>query len=158
MVGSHGSAKAPAKHGRGFMEIGARLFRAQRCVSIALVAFTSGASCVSSGAKAGVNADASIAGIRSEIRDLNTALLQVRSDLRAGGDVNQNDKWTLRLLGLGVLVLGLSYPVGKIIWIATTAVARRTGARTPQVSAGPTDEYCAFRQGLAGKADVLVQA
>jgi hypothetical protein len=126
------------------------------------------------------DADASIAGVRSTIQELNAALLQVQSELRAGGDVNQNDKWTLRLLGLGVLMLGLCYPVGKIIWIATTAVARRRAAcdsRTGQPRARPGErdtregeappdprttvnpaEYYAFRQRAARRAEMIIPA
>ena len=83
------------------------------------------ASCVHHAAEAGVNADASIAGVRAQIGELNTALAQVRTELTAGRDVNQNDKWTLRLLGLGVLILGLSYPIGKFVWLTSMSVRRR---------------------------------
>lgn len=109
--------------------------------------------CVHHAADAGMNADASIAGIRAQVGDMNTALAQIRSELHAGGDVNQNDKWTLRLLGLGVLMLGLSYPVGKIVWIASTAVKRRSQVRGPS-----TEELLAFSSPAACKADRLVTA
>jgi hypothetical protein len=100
-----------------------------------------------------LNADASIAGIRAQVGELNTALAQVRTELHAGGDVNQNDKWTLRLLGLGVLMLGLSYPIGKIVWLASTAVTRRASGR-----AAAAEELLAFSTPAACKADTLVTA
>jgi hypothetical protein len=82
------------------------------------------ASFVDHGARAGGDADASIAGIRAEIRELSAAMVQVRSEARAGRDIQQNDPWTLRLLGLAVMMLGLSYPVGKLIWLR---LARQRG-------------------------------
>jgi hypothetical protein len=81
---------------------------------------------------AGRDVDASLSGVRADVRELSAALWQVRSELRAGGDVNQNDKWTLRLLGLGVLMLGLSYPVGKVVWLASTSLGRRAGISRPE--------------------------
>jgi hypothetical protein len=83
------------------------------------------ASCVAPGARAGRDADASISGLRAEVRDMNAALVQLKTDVRAGRDVNTNDKWTLRLLGLGVLLLGLSYPIGKLLWLTTGAIQRK---------------------------------
>ena len=92
------------------------------------------ASCVAHDTNAGRDADASIAGIRAEVRDMNAALVQLKTDIRAGRDVNTNDKWTLRLLGLGVLLLGLSYPVGKILWLATGAIQRKARWRVMSAS------------------------
>lgn len=138
-----------------------RLFDRRRGSLLAVAAILSGLSCVGSGARAGGNADASIAGIRADVRELNTALLQVRSELRAGGDVNQNDKWTLRLLGLGVLVMGLSYPVGKIIWIATSTVARRGPTSAVPVAPPPVgiaNDFLAFRERHTCRADTVVPA
>jgi len=89
-------------------------------------------------------ADASTSAFRAEIGELSAALGSVRSELRAGRDVNQNDKWTLRLLGLGVLMLGLSYPVGKIIWLASGLVHRK--ARWMILSAARQDRHCEASQ------------
>lgn len=90
-------------------------------------------SCAAPGARAGRDADSSVAGIRTEIDRLDAALLSIRSEMHAGRDVNQNDKWTLRLLGFAVMLLGLSYPVGKIIWICLT------GLRSSSRAASATD-------------------
>jgi outer membrane murein-binding lipoprotein Lpp len=99
------------------------------------------ASCVAHGTTAGRDADASIAAVRADVREINAAMVQLKTDIRAGRDVNTNDKWTLRLLGLGVMLLGLSYPIGKMLWLAPGAIQRRarwvvlaaSRARTDQV-------------------------
>ena len=129
-----------------------------RRVFVAAAAVALGGSCVRPAAFAGTEADASINGFRAELRDFNAALMQVRTDLRAGGDVNQNDKWTLRLLGLGVSVLGLTYPVGKIIWIATSAVARRTGSALRAPQSLSHEDYYAFRESLGRRSEMIVRA
>jgi hypothetical protein len=98
-----------------------------------MLSLWAGGSCVDHGARAGGDADASIAGIRAEFKELSAALVQVRSEARAGRDIQQNDPWTLRLLGLAVMMLGLSYPVGKLIWLS---LARRERGRP----AGATGE------------------
>lgn len=92
-------------------------------------------SCIAPHASAGRDADASISAVRAEIDRLDAALLSIRTDLRAGRDVNQNDKWTLRLLGLAVLLLGLSYPVGKLIWIRLSGLRgdSRTSGRDSEL-------------------------
>ena len=121
-------------------------------------------SCLAHETTAGADADSSIAAVRTQIRDLSTALVQVKTDLRAGGDVNQNDKWTLRLLGAGVLLLGLSYPIGKVVWLATLAVSRRAaalhGGKPQPLSA--TGDFFAFReprqQPHASRANTVVRA
>ncbi len=82
-------------------------------------------SCVATGASGGRDADASVSGIRAEVKELSAALVDLRTDLRAGRDVNNNDTWTLRLLGLGLMLMGLSYPVGKLVWIATVAIRQK---------------------------------
>ena len=82
--------------------------------------------CVHPVATAGRDADASIAAFCASLQDLNAALVQARTDIRAGGNVQQNDPWTMRLLGLGLMVMGLSYPVGKLLWITITKVRDRT--------------------------------
>ncbi len=99
-----------------------------------------GASCVSPGARAGRDSDASISGLRADVNELNAALVQLKSDVHAGHDVNTNDKWTLRLLGLGVLLLGLSYPIGKFVWLATGAVQRKARWMVLSASRARTDE------------------
>lgn len=83
------------------------------------------AGCIAHGTSAGRDADASISGIRADVREMNAAMVQLKTDVRAGRDVNTNDKWTLRLLGLGVMLLGLSYPIGKMLWLATGAIQRK---------------------------------
>ncbi len=113
--------------------------------------------CVQPGARAGRDADASIAGVRAEVHEMNSALAQMKSEQTAGHDVNQNDKWTLRLLGLGVLMLGLSYPIGKIVWIASIALSRRArpGGSTPLPL---PEDLMAFRQNPTHRADTMVSA
>ena len=81
--------------------------------------------CVHPVATAGRDADASIAAFRANLQDLNAALVQARTDIRAGGNVQQNDPWTMRLLGLGLMVMGLSYPVGKLVWMGMTGMKDR---------------------------------
>jgi len=81
--------------------------------------------CVAPHAQAGANADASISAVRASVDHVRAALVELRSDIRAGRDVNTNDKWTLRLLGLGVLLLGLSYPLGKIVWLTSAALRKK---------------------------------
>lgn len=104
--------------------------------------------CVQPVARAGRDADASIAAVRTEIRDVRAALVEMRTDFSAGRDVNQNDKWTLRLLGLGVLTLGLSYPVGKVVWLAMAFCARRASAKLPPSTPGM--EWSIFREPRTG--------
>jgi hypothetical protein len=94
------------------------------------------ASCVAHGTTAGRDADASIAGLRAEVREMNAAMVQLKTDIRAGRDVNTNDKWTLRLLGLGVMLLGLSYPIGKMLWLASGTLHRK--ARWMVLAASPS--------------------
>jgi hypothetical protein len=89
-----------------------RLFHA---VMIFLICGVAGA-CVHPAAVAGGDADASIAALRTELKGVSAALVQMRTDLTAGRDIQTNDPWTLRLLGAGLLLLGLSYPVGKLVW------------------------------------------
>ncbi|GJQ27144.1 MAG: hypothetical protein HBSAPP02_21760 [Phycisphaerae bacterium] len=72
--------------------------------------------CVHPAAVAGGEADASISALRMELKGVSAALVQMRTDLKAGRDIQTNDPWTLRLLGAGLLLLGLSYPVGKLVW------------------------------------------
>ncbi len=72
--------------------------------------------CVYPAAVAGGDADASVAALRTELKGVSAALVQMRTDLTAGRDIQTNDPWTLRLLGVGLLLLGLSYPVGKLVW------------------------------------------
>jgi hypothetical protein len=81
--------------------------------------------CVHPFAAAGRDADSGISAFRTNMRDLNAALVQARTDIHAGENVQQNDPWTMRLLGLGIMVLGLSYPVGKLIWIAMMSMKDR---------------------------------
>ncbi len=76
-------------------------------------------------AVAGGDADASVAAVRAQLRDVQSGLVAMRNELHAGRDVNTNDAWTLRLLGCGVLLLGLSYPVGKLVWLAALGLGRR---------------------------------
>jgi outer membrane murein-binding lipoprotein Lpp len=85
------------------------------------------AGCAATAAGGGRDADASINGIRTELRDIRSAFVQMEQKLSAGRDVNQNDKWTLRLLGGGLLLLGLSYPVGKLTWLMTGTLRRKAG-------------------------------
>lgn len=80
--------------------------------------------CIAPHAGAGRDADASVAGLRAEIEQVRTAFVELQTDVRAGRDVVSNDKWTLRLLGLGVLLLGLSYPVGKLVWVMSGRLGR----------------------------------
>ncbi len=130
---------------------------AKRLTGVVLFTTPVFVNCVHPTARAGRDADASISGVRADVRELNTALAQMKSEQTAGRDVNQNDKWTLRLLGLGVLMLGLSYPIGKIVWIATVALSRRArpGGSTPLPS---PEDLMAFRQNPTHRADTLVSA
>jgi len=117
--------------------------------------------CLSPAVSAGRDADASVSMLRSEIRELTAAVAVVRTDMHAGRDVNENDKWTMRLLGLGVLMLGLTYPVGKIVWIASSAAARRAGFQAvPRVTTpGPDlDDFFPFRERLARRCDLMTRA
>ncbi len=111
--------------------------------------------CIHPAARAGRDADSSIAGIRADVRELSTALAQFKTEQSAGRDVNQNDKWTMRLLGLGTLLLGLSYPIGKIVWLASTALSRRALLRIPT----PTrEDLMPLRQRNRNTTDRLVSA
>lgn len=87
--------------------------------------------------RAGRDADASISGLRAQVESMQTGLVAVQHELHAGRDVNTNDAWTLRLLGFGVLLLGLSYPVGKLVWLALATIRRKTGS--PDTVPNPTD-------------------
>lgn len=40
-----------------------------------------------------------------------------QQDQRAGRDLRSNDGWWIGLMVLGLILLGLSYPVGKLIWL-----------------------------------------
>ncbi|HKQ48157.1 MAG TPA: hypothetical protein VJZ71_08825 [Phycisphaerae bacterium] len=105
-----------------------------------IAALTLGSSgCVAHGTSAGRDADASISGLRADVREINAAMVQLKSDVRAGRDVNTNDKWTLRLLGLGVMLLGLSYPIGKMLWLATGAIQRKARWMVLAASRARTD-------------------
>lgn len=97
-------------------------------------------SCVAHGTSAGRDADASISGLRADVHEMNAALVQLKTDVRAGRDVNTNDKWTLRLLGLGVLLLGLSYPIGKFVWLATGAIQRKARWMVLSASRAKSDQ------------------
>lgn len=121
----------------------------------AVFAFTLNFSCILSGASAGRDANSSIAGIRAEVRELSTALAQIKTEQSAGRDVNQNDNWTMRLLGLGTLLLGLSYPIGKIVWLASSALSRRALLRIPTPS---REDLMPFRQRNRNSADRIVIA
>lgn len=83
---------------------------------VLIAACQSAGGCVHPAAVAGGDADASIAALRTELKGVSAALVQMRTDLTAGRDIQTNDPWTLRLLGAGLLLLGLSYPVGKLVW------------------------------------------
>lgn len=91
--------------------------------------------CISPHAHAGRDADASISGIRAEVQEMSAALAKFETRLNAGGDISTNDAWTLRLLGLGVMLLGLSYPVGKIVWLTLTGIRQKAGANANDKSA-----------------------
>jgi hypothetical protein len=121
--------------------------------SIAVMSLTSSVGCLAHGATAGRDADASIAGARMTLHDFNAALADIETRLEAGRDILHNDNWTVRLLGLGVLLLGLSYPVGKIVWIAAVAVSRRAvPGRLPNQSGS---DFIAFRQLRASSCDAM---
>lgn len=111
--------------------------------------------CIAPAARAGRDADSSIAGIRAEIRELSTAFAQIETKQSAGRDVNQNDNWTMRLLGLGTLLLGLSYPIGKIVWLASSALSRRALLRIPTPS---REDLMPFRQRNRNSAERIVSA
>lgn len=98
------------------------------------------ASCIAPAARAGRDADASISGLRADVNEMNTALVQLETDVHAGRDVNTNDKWTFRLLGLGVMLLGLSYPIGKFVWLATGAIQRKARWMVLSASRTRTDQ------------------
>jgi len=121
--------------------------------------------CVAHGTSAGRDADASIAGLRADVREMNTALVQLKTDVHAGRDVNTNDKWTLRLLGLGVMLLGLSYPIGKLVWILSGAIQRkarwvvlaaarqRAPAMLQPAASPPHDSSCSGQRDISTVAD-----
>lgn len=108
-----------------------RIFRVSnmRWVSAGFIVcgMMSAASCIMPHANAGQDADASVSAVRAEVREMSNTLARFESDMHAGGDISANDAWTLRLLGLGVMLLGLSYPIGKIVWLAVVALKQRTG-------------------------------
>lgn len=115
--------------------------------------------CLSPQSHGGRDADASIAGIRAEVREMSAALAKFETRLNAGGDISTNDAWTLRLLGLGIMLLGLSYPVGKIVWLAIIALRRKTdeavgAASRPADTAGLRD-YLALKE---RRAEMLIAA
>lgn len=59
----------------------------------------------------------------------------VAKSTAAGGNVTQNDPWTMRLLAL----VALTYPVGKLLWLLPGAVRRRImrrRARPPPLPRG----------------------
>jgi hypothetical protein len=102
-------------------------------------------SCVRHGAEAGVDADSSIAALRVQVEDLNSALVQWHSTVSAGGNIHQNDDWTLRLLGLGLVLMGLSYPVGKLVWLISGNLQRKarwlvlSASRSRRAGEAPTE-------------------
>lgn len=110
----------------------------------------SGAGCVAPRSGAGHDSDASISAVRTQVRDITNALASIESDLRAGGDISTNDAWTLRLLGLGVMLLGLSYPTGKILWLAIVALRQKaanlTGASSMPKEIGEIQEFLALKE------------
>lgn len=101
---------------------------------------------------AGRDADASIAGLRGQIDGLQMGLVAVRNEMHAGRDVNTNVAWTLRLLGLGVLVLGLSYPVGKMVWLAVVTLRRKAGSLGTGTGSDLSDvrDYLMMKEKCAG--------
>ncbi|MBI5762562.1 MAG: hypothetical protein HZA51_03450 [Planctomycetes bacterium] len=125
---------------------------------IVAIAFTVGflvTGCIQPRAHASRDADSSVAGIRAEVRELSIALAQFKTEQSAGRDVNQNDKWTLRLLGLGVLLMGLTYPVGKIIWLTSSAMSRRALTRLPTRT---PEDLMPFRHRAKHGEDPLIRA
>lgn len=98
--------------------------------------------CVHPGAMAGGDADASVAALRAELKGVSAALVQMRTDLTAGRDIQTNDPWTLRLLGAGLLLLGLSYPVGKLIWTTLGGDRFRRGGADAWPLASPRPGRC----------------
>lgn len=98
-------------------------------------------------AAAGGDADASVAALRAQLRDVQAGMVAMRNELHAGRDVNTNDAWTLRLLGCGVLLLGLSYPVGKLVWLAALGLGRRARG-TPYLA--DVRDYLLMKEKSAG--------
>ena len=140
---------------------GAKRPRRTHRLFVAGVFLISSAGCLGPTSWAGRDSDASVSVLRGEIRELIAAVAVIRTDMHAGRDVNENDKWTMRLLGLGVLMLGLSYPIGKIVWIATSAAARRAGLHATAQEGRPTmngDDYLPFREGLARRCEIMTRA
>jgi len=117
------------------------------------------AGCVAPHSGAGRDSDASISAVRTQVRDITNALASIESDLRAGGDISTNDAWTLRLLGLGVMLLGLSYPTGKILWLSIVALRQKaanlTGAGGLPKEIGEIQDFLTLKERCA---DVVAHA
>ncbi|GMU34910.1 MAG: hypothetical protein AMXMBFR20_27820 [Planctomycetia bacterium] len=117
------------------------------------------AGCVAPHSGAGHDSDASISAVRTQVRDITNALASIESDLRAGGDISTNDAWTLRLLGLGVMLLGLSYPTGKILWLSIVALRQKaanlTGASGLPKEIGEIQDFLTLKERCA---DVVAHA
>lgn len=85
-----------------------------------------------------IDLNSNIAGIKASLLDLHNSTMQIH-DFTAGIKTKiennreftetlvmqakrdaistVNDKWTFRILGIGLTILGLSYPVGKMFWL-----------------------------------------
>lgn len=117
------------------------------------------AGCVAPHSGAGHDSDASISAVRTQVRDITNALASIESDLRAGGDISTNDAWTLRLLGLGVMLLGLSYPTGKILWLSIVALRQKAanlaGASSLPKEIGEIQDFLTLKERCA---DVVAHA
>ena len=127
-------------------------------VSLGVIVVMS-AGCVAPHSGAGHDSDASISAVRTQVRDITNALASIESDLRAGGDISTNDACTLRLLGLGVMLLGLSYPTGKILWLAIVALRQKaanlTGANSLTKEIGEIQDFLTLKERCA---DVVAHA
>lgn len=66
---------------------------------------------------------ADLAVIKAQADEINALQVQLNDLSIKARDIKNlttesNDKWTLRLMAVGLVIMGLSYPVGKIVWIA----------------------------------------
>lgn len=63
-------------------------------------------------------------GIEAKIADLSKQVAQ-----NAGRDSRYNDDMTFRMAVSGLILLGLSYPIGKLVWLIGRRAKRLTGTK-----------------------------
>lgn len=69
--------------------------------------------------------DASVAAVRLQVEDLGVQVAAVAHSLKIGDIQVNNDPIVSWVMAGGLVLMGLCYPIGKLVWLLTGAAGRR---------------------------------